>query len=70
MEKPTRSLSLKECKDCGKVKELDNFHEHRMMRDGYINTCKECKQEYYIGYQIRKSNEELKAERDGEDQAS
>jgi hypothetical protein len=54
---------VKRCKDCGTEKPLDQFHEHRMMKDGHINVCKDCKKQYYINYQIRISNKELEKKR-------
>lgn len=51
---------MKKCKECKKLKEYSEFYEHRMMKDGHINVCKDCKKDYIISYNIKKSNLELK----------
>lgn len=32
----------KECKDCGQRKPLSEYYAHTKMRDGVLNSCKEC----------------------------
>ena len=33
----------KRCRDCGKIKLLDDFVKASNMKDGYLNQCKDCK---------------------------
>jgi hypothetical protein len=33
---------MKVCKDCKVTKELNCFHKHKKMADGYLNICKSC----------------------------
>ena len=39
-------FDVKVCNYCEKEKSLDQFYKHSGMKDGYLNTCKECKIEY------------------------
>lgn len=48
----------KRCKDCEELKELSEFYEHPGMKDGHLNTCKDCKRSY-----ARKHDEKVRAER-------
>lgn len=52
---------MKVCIKCGKEKELECFYAHPQMKDGHLNSCKECvkkasnknrmdKAEYYKNY--------------------
>lgn len=50
---------MRECRKCKKIKPLEEFYEHRISEGGRINTCKNCKKEYNIQYQIRLSEKEL-----------
>lgn len=34
---------MKKCRICGVEKEIGEFHEHKQMKDGHLNMCKECR---------------------------
>jgi hypothetical protein len=36
----------KKCIKCGEVKDIGSFYKHRQMRDGHLNVCIPCKQQY------------------------
>lgn len=44
---------MKECKQCGKVKSLDEFYKNKCMADGHLNKCKVCFSLYKKDYWIR-----------------
>lgn len=48
---------MKICKTCNTEKPYNEFHKHPDFKDGFMNTCKECKQKYYIE---RKANKPAK----------
>jgi hypothetical protein len=48
--------ATKRCKDCGEVLSLRNFYKHPTYRDGYMNSCRSCKNKAV------RENYELKAE--------
>ncbi len=37
---------MKACKDCGERLPLSQFYTHFEMRDGHLNSCKECRKVY------------------------
>ena len=48
---------MKQCKDCGKNKELSDFYKNKLMSEGYVNRCKECKKSYQREYgQVKKED--------------
>jgi 5-methylcytosine-specific restriction endonuclease McrA len=40
------SDSYKSCKSCGEVKALSEFYRHPDMKDGHLNSCKDCRKAY------------------------
>ncbi len=50
----------KPCKDCGITKSLSAFYKHKMMADGHLNSCKECKK----AYQTKHREENVEAARE------
>ena len=40
----------KVCKICDKVKEYKEFVKNKNMKDGYMNKCKDCNNEYHRSY--------------------
>lgn len=47
---------VKPCKTCGVVKQLLEFYDNPTMRDGHLNSCRDCVAEY------KRDNRELKIE--------
>jgi len=43
-------MTTKVCKDCHKEKELYEFPKHKQMKDGHLNQCKVCKNDYLRKY--------------------
>ena len=43
-------MTTKVCKDCHKEKEFDEFPKHKQMKDGHLNQCKVCKNDYLRKY--------------------
>ncbi len=52
--------SQKPCKDCGVTKPLAAYYKHKMMADGHLNSCKECKK----AYQVKPREENVEAARE------
>lgn len=53
---------MKKCKNCSIEKAFTEFYKHSKMKDGYLNTCKQCKIEQQ--HLIRKNNLEYYQEYD------
>jgi hypothetical protein len=49
-------METKECRECGKEKEIDEYYVNLEMKDGHLNKCKECVKERIRRY--REKNEE------------
>lgn len=45
------------CKVCNEVKDINDFHIHRTMRDGHRNECKDCKNKICRGIKSKKPKE-------------
>ena len=43
--KSTKLAESKKCNVCKKIKPLNEFYKNCNMKDGYLNLCKECKNE-------------------------
>ena len=43
-------MTTKVCKDCHREKELDEFPKHKQMKDGHLNQCRMCKNDYIRKY--------------------
>lgn len=43
-------MTRKVCKDCHEEKELEDFPKHKQMKDGHLNQCKVCKNNYLKKY--------------------
>lgn len=43
-------MTTKVCKDCHIEKELDKFPKHKQMKDGHLNQCRVCKNDYLRKY--------------------
>jgi hypothetical protein len=43
-------MTTKVCKDCHREKELGEFPKHKQMKDGHLNQCKACKNDYLRKY--------------------
>ena len=49
------------CKKCGENKQLDEFYKNKHSKDGHLNICKKCSNEYYKLHPRKKySNEYYK----------
>lgn len=35
-------MTEKQCKECGKTLDIDEFYRHAMMADGHLSKCKSC----------------------------
>lgn len=44
----------KRCIKCGRELPLDAFYQHKAMKDGYQNECKECSKERFRQYRKKK----------------
>ena len=49
----------KKCCKCGLEKDIREFYEHPLSRDGYSSMCKECQKEYSAKY-VEKNKEKIK----------
>lgn len=49
---------MKQCFQCGLLKELDEFYKHEGMDDGHLGKCKECAKEYARGLRSDPSKRE------------
>ena len=49
----------KKCKKCSVVKPIEEFHKHKMMRDGHLNICKACKLPYISKWQKENRGKKL-----------
>lgn len=58
---------MKQCKKCLETKELNEFYQHKQMKDGHLNTCIQCRKtevkinrndnhEYYLEYDKNRPN--------------
>ena len=43
-------MTSKTCKNCNKLKYLQDFPKHQGMADGHINVCRECRKSYSKDY--------------------
>ena len=57
-------LVTKSCKECGEVKPLTDYSAHKMMADGHLNICKECKKAYMRKYRRAKGKYGTRSEYD------
>lgn len=39
-------MTRKGCKDCGEAKPLSEYYKYSDMKDGRLNSCKECRKAY------------------------
>ena len=38
---------MKKCRKCGETKEITKFYKHCKSKDGYLNHCKECQNDWF-----------------------
>jgi len=43
-------VNKKKCRGCGLILIIDNFYEHKEMKDGHLNYCKTCVKERVVQY--------------------
>ena len=51
---------MKPCKKCGETKPLSDFYTNAQLRDGHVNTCKQCCNERSKAYHSKPENKERK----------
>ena len=51
---------MKPCKKCGETKPLSDFYTNPQLRDGHVNTCKECCNKRSKAYHSKPENKERK----------
>ncbi len=53
-------METKKCIECGELKSISDFYIHSKMKDGHLNSCKECKKKYaIIKFKKNMQNEEF-----------
>ncbi|RLI66743.1 MAG: hypothetical protein DRO67_00685 [Candidatus Asgardarchaeum californiense] len=53
-KKIKRTVTHKECRQCGKMVALTDYHKHKLKTDGRADSCKKCRHERHIKNYKRK----------------